>query len=151
MPQLAESEPLEKKSRKRYFLRTILPALILAFLVAVGIGIAFAMHYAQPYVHARALELLQQKFNGNVELQDFHVSLTPALKVTGFGLVVYHKGRKDIPPLLAAREFSAEAGVWGLFRLDLEDQSHSLYRAGHSHSAARRQWPKSKSRKRRGA
>jgi hypothetical protein len=114
LPQLVESERSEKKSRKRYFLRTILPALILAFLVVVGIGIAVAMHYAQPYVHARALELLQQKFNGNVELQDFHVSLTPALKVTGSGLVVYHKGRRDIPPLIAAREFSAEAGVLGL-------------------------------------
>lgn len=114
MPQLAESERSEKTSRKRYFLRTILPVLILAFLVAAGIAIAVAVHYAQPYVHARALELLQQKFNGNVELQDFHVSLTPALKVTGSGLVVYYKGRKDIPPLIAAREFSVEAGVLGL-------------------------------------
>ena len=114
MPQLAQSERSEKISRKRYFLRTILPILILAVLAIAGLAIGIGVHYAQPYIHARAIEMLQQKFNGNVELQDFHVSLTPALKVTGSGLEVRYKGRKDIPPLIAAREFSAEAGLLGL-------------------------------------
>ena len=110
MPSLAEIEA----PKGRHFVRVVLPFLILGFIVVAGIGIALAVHYAQPYVHARALRLLQQKFNGNVEVQDFHVSLTPALRVTGSGLVVRYKGRTDVPPLLAAREFSAEAGVLGL-------------------------------------
>src|SRR5690242_17851092 len=100
MPLAVESEPLNEQSRNRHFVRFILPIIILCFLVICSVLIAAAVHYAQPYVHARALEMLQQKFNGRVEVQDFHVSLMPALRVTGTGLVVHYQGRTDIPPLL---------------------------------------------------
>lgn len=114
LPQLVVSDRESRKIRERRFVRVVLPALILAVLVLAGVALALAVHYAQPYIHAKALELLQQKFNGNVEVQDFHVSLSPALRVTGTGLVVHYKGRTDIPPLLAARTFSAEAGLLGV-------------------------------------
>lgn len=114
MPQLAESGKLTKAARHHRFIYVILPRIILGFLVVAGIAIALAIHYAQPYVHAQALQLLQQKFNGNVEVQDFRVSLGRSLRVTGSGLVVRYEGRTDIPPLIAAREFSAEAGPLAL-------------------------------------
>ena len=114
MPQLAESGSLKQRSRDRHFVRIILPIIILVFLLVCGIAIEVGVHYAQPWVHARALEMLQQKFNGKVEVQDFYVSLVPALRVTGTGLVVRYQGRTDIPPLFAAQNFSAEAGALGL-------------------------------------
>jgi hypothetical protein len=114
MPLAIESKPVNEKSRDHHFVRVTLPIIILGFLVICGVLISAAVHYAQPYVHARALEMLQQKFNGKVEVQDFHVSLSPALRVTGTGLVVHYRGRTDIPPLLAAQSFSAEAGAFGL-------------------------------------
>ena len=43
MPQLAQSDRSEKISRKRYFLRTILPILIFAVLAIAGLAIALGV------------------------------------------------------------------------------------------------------------
>ncbi len=114
MPQLADSAKLTHSPHKQRPVWAIVLWSLLGLLVLLGIAIAVAFHYAQPYVHAKALQLLQQKFNGNVEVANFHVSLSSRLRVTGSGLVVRYQGRTDIPPLMAAREFSAEAGPLAL-------------------------------------
>jgi hypothetical protein len=124
VPRAVDSSPSTQKvgkelSGKRRFARHILPWLVVGFLAVAIIIIALGAHYAQPYVHARMVELLQQKFHGEVEVEDFHVSISPVLRVSGTGLVVRYKGRKDVPPLLAAQKFSTEAnvlsfiGFWG--------------------------------------
>lgn len=114
MPQLADSTKLTNSPHKHRSVFAIVLWSLLGIFILLGIAVVVTFHYAEPYVHARALQLLQQKFNGNVEVQGFHVSLGSRLRVTGSGLVVRYKGRTDIPPLIAAREFSAEAGPLAL-------------------------------------
>jgi len=67
-----------------------------------------------PFVRDRLVKTLKEHFESDVTLKDFQVSLFPHVQATGEELVLRHKGRSDVPPLIAVRRFSAEAGLWGL-------------------------------------
>ncbi|MGI8991275.1 MAG: AsmA-like C-terminal region-containing protein [Bryobacteraceae bacterium] len=69
-----------------------------------------------PYIQARAVNTLRERFNGDVTIDDFHVSLFPSIAITGGRLVLRPKGRTDVPPLISIRKFSAEAGLLELVR-----------------------------------
>ncbi len=89
------------------------------YAVAVGVGfllvgLILAGIYARPYIHARVLAMLRSRFQGQVEIGDFHIRLFPIPTVTGRGIVVRHHGRTDVPPLIQIREFSATASFTGL-------------------------------------
>ena len=43
------------------------------------------------------------------------MSIWPRLSVKGRGLVVRHRGRTDVPPLVSIREFSAATGYFAIF------------------------------------
>jgi hypothetical protein len=95
----------------KYTLITILVLVILG-----GIAIAIGIHYADPYLHAKAVAMLEDKFHSDVDLKDFHVRLFPGLGIEGSGLALRKDGRTDVPPLIAIDEFSAHAGIsaiWG--------------------------------------
>ena len=76
--------------------------IIFAILVVVfGILIAIGIHYADPYLHAKAVAMLENKFHSDVDLKEFHVSLFPGLGIVGSGLALHKDGRTDVPPLIA--------------------------------------------------
>jgi hypothetical protein len=86
----------------------------LIVLIAGAILVAIATRYADPFLRARAIALLREKFHGDVELRDFHVFLLPRARIEGAGLALHHEGRTDVPPLISIAEFSADAGLIGL-------------------------------------
>lgn len=67
-----------------------------------------------PHVRNRVVAALEERFDSKVELAAFQVSIFPRPAVWGEGLTVRHKGRTDVPPLIAIRSFSASAGLIGL-------------------------------------
>jgi AsmA-like C-terminal region len=83
-------------------------------LLLVLIGIA--LHYSDPILHARAIEMLQEKFQSEVELKQFHVYVFPKLRVEGSGLELRHLARTDVPPLISIGDFSAEMNVSTLWK-----------------------------------
>jgi len=89
----------------------ILGGIALVILIAAA---AVTLVSARPWLHARALAMLQNRFQGQVEIRDFHISFFPIPKVTGSGIVIRHHGRTDVPPLLEISEFSASATLVGL-------------------------------------
>jgi len=99
------------KAWVKYTLITV--AVLVIFL---GVAIAVGLHYADPYLRAKAVSMLEDKFHSDVELRDFHVSLFPGLGIEGGGLALRKNGRTDVPPLIVIEEFSAHAGIsaiWG--------------------------------------
>src|SRR6266481_3100980 len=62
----------------------------------------------------RAIRGLQQKFASDLEMKSLDVSVFPRLRMTGEGLVLHYKGRRDLPPLISIRRFSANAGLAAL-------------------------------------
>lgn len=61
------------------------------------------------------IDTLAERLESDVELQAFSVDTFPTVHVTGTGLVVRHKGRLDVPPLVAVGTFTLDGGLIGLF------------------------------------
>jgi AsmA-like C-terminal region len=87
---------------------------VAATFVVLLLAITFATRHADPYLRARAVEMLREKFHGDVELREFKVFLWPQVRIEGSGLRLWHQGQTDLPPLISVGEFSADAGLRGL-------------------------------------
>jgi hypothetical protein len=83
-----------------------------ALLVTAALLLSLATRLT-PLVRDRAVEALEARFDGDVQLDDLHVAVFPRLRVEGRGLVLR---KPDAPehPLIRVGAFSAEAGLVGL-------------------------------------
>ncbi|HEY1265135.1 MAG TPA: AsmA-like C-terminal region-containing protein [Terriglobales bacterium] len=103
-----------KTTAKRPWIKYVLIVLGTLLLVLLVAG-SIALHYADPYLHQRAIAMLEEKFHSDVELKEFHTYLFPALRVEGAGLALRKNGRSDVPPLIEIKSFSADASLLRLF------------------------------------
>ena len=72
-----------------------------------------------PYVRNEAIAALESRFESDLELASFQASVFPRPEIAGSGLVLRHKGRTDVPPLIKIDSYSASAGLLGLIRSPL--------------------------------
>ncbi len=86
---------------------------LLVILAAVTVELATG---TTSYVRDHVVEALNARFGGTVAMEGLQVHAFPSPGVTGQGLVLRHRGRDDIPPLLSVSSFSATAGILGLRR-----------------------------------
>jgi AsmA-like C-terminal region len=86
-------------------------AIVLVVLLVAALLMGPTIHRL---VRERTQEVLQTHFASTVEFSDFDVSLFPRLHVTISGLVLRHKGRTDIPPLIQVRTVSMYAQLAAL-------------------------------------
>src|SRR5271163_1905717 len=86
---------------------------MLLVLVVAGVLLGPTMH---SFVRARTQKVLETHFASSVEFSDFDVSLFPRLRVTITGLVLRHKGRTDIPPLIEVKTVSMYGNLAELLR-----------------------------------
>lgn len=114
MPTETAPPPTHTTTMKPWLKYTLI--VFLALVVIGGILIAIGVHYADPYLHAKAVAMLEDKFHSDVDLKEFHISLFPGLGIAGSGLALHKDGRTDVPPLIAIDGFSAHAeisAIWG--------------------------------------
>src|SRR5215813_12203175 len=62
------------------------------------------------------VQLLEEKFQSNVELADFHVRVFPEMTVSGEGLSLHYWMTPEAPPLIRIERFSFSLGLLGVFR-----------------------------------
>lgn len=91
--------------------RRTLVALVLLTVLAVVV-LSWASR-ATPLVHARVVSALNERFESEVLLETFQMSVFPRPEINGSGVVVRGEGRTDVP-LVRIGTFSASAGVFGL-------------------------------------
>lgn len=89
---------------------------VLLGVAVVSVGLAIAAYvWADQLIEQRlrpaTIDLLSRRFDSEVELDRMTVGFTPALSIRGEGLTLRHKGRKDIPPVIAIRAFTISASV----------------------------------------
>jgi hypothetical protein len=87
----------------------------LLLLLITKYGLAPRIH---TMVRNRTERILQTHFESKVEFSDFGVSLLPRVHVTITGLVMRHKGRTDITPMIQVREVSMYATLLSLLRVN---------------------------------
>jgi hypothetical protein len=68
----------------------------------------------EPRIKQRLVNALGERFDSKVEVESLSVSLLPRPRLSGRGLVLRHKSRTDVPPLVTIASFSGEAGLVGL-------------------------------------
>jgi hypothetical protein len=59
-------------------------------------------------------ETLAERLESRIELNAFSVDTFPTLTIQGAGLVIRHRGRDDIPPLVSIESFRVDGGILGL-------------------------------------
>lgn len=61
------------------------------------------------------IDTLSDRLDSEVELDAFSVDTFPTVHVTGTNLIIRHRGRRDVPPLVSVRAFALDGGLFGFF------------------------------------
>ena len=86
-------------------------------ITAVLVALVFTLPVTLPGpLHRRLVGAIGERFGGSVELKSLSISIFPRLTLRGENVVVRHKGRTDVPPLIKIHSFSAEATLFGVLR-----------------------------------
>src|SRR4026209_1956717 len=80
----------------------------------VGLAIVAGAGSRSATLRELVTDTLADRLDSEVELQSFSVDTFPTVHITGTGLVVHHKGRRDVPPLVEVRSFRMDGGLIGL-------------------------------------
>jgi hypothetical protein len=101
---------------------------LIAIVLGSVLGAVFLSHLTRltPTVRETIVAALTDRFDGDVELEGFQISIFPRPEIWGEGLVVRYKGRRDVPPLISIRSFSAAASLVGLMGKPLHLKSVEL-------------------------
>jgi hypothetical protein len=86
-------------------------AAVVGFILLVVFSLPIAV---EPHVKQRLVNALGERFDSEVQLETLTVSVFPRPRLSGRGLVLRHKKRTDVPPLVTIASFSGEAGLVGL-------------------------------------
>ncbi|HKV28517.1 MAG TPA: AsmA-like C-terminal region-containing protein [Candidatus Acidoferrales bacterium] len=102
-------------STRRYLAAAVLSAVI--FAVATGIW-AHRTHPLNAYIKRKAEDVVRSRFRSELQLDTLDVSVLPRLRIQGTGLTLRHRGRTDVPPLMAVKKFSLDLSWMGELFLD---------------------------------
>src|SRR6266571_8688433 len=90
-----------------------------AILAALAIGVGAIVPFSSETARGKVVAVLSEKFDADVELRALRLRVLPTLHAEGDRLVIRHKGRRDVPPLISVEHFSADASVASLYRKHL--------------------------------
>lgn len=83
-------------------------------LLAAIVTVFSAATRITPHIRDLVVTALNERFESEVELKSLQVSIFPRIAVQAEGLILRHKGRRDVPPLIQIDSFAAGAGLFGL-------------------------------------
>jgi hypothetical protein len=103
----------ERPRRRRWW--AISALLFLGLLTTGAIVLALRIPYSADGLRARVVSTLADRLDAEVELGRLELHVAPRLRIAGEQLLVSHKGRRDVPPLISVNAFSVGADVLGLW------------------------------------
>jgi hypothetical protein len=100
--EVSQSETAVAQPRKR----RKWPIILGLFLVAGAGSLVYLSKHLGPSFRRRAIEVLKEHYQSDVELKNLEISLFPQIAVTGDELALYVRGRTDLAPLVFIKHFS---------------------------------------------
>jgi hypothetical protein len=88
----------------------------LAATVLFVIALASVIPFSSETARNKLVEVLAARLESEVQLDSLSLRVLPRLRAAGETLVVRHKGRQDVPPLIGVTRFSVEGGPFPLLR-----------------------------------
>ncbi|MCW5963217.1 MAG: hypothetical protein KIT83_04185 [Bryobacterales bacterium] len=108
-------------------IRRVVTVVAICGLVAVlTVGI-LVQSAASNWSEDRITELMEERFQSEVEMDNFQVKVFPFPGASADGVRFYHKGRRDVPPLITLDGFSVSTSFWNLFRQPIRVGDIELY------------------------
>jgi AsmA-like C-terminal region len=86
----------------------------LILLITIGLILAALSSHLAPLTRQWVIGALRERYDSDVEMGRFTVSFFPRIRATGEDVLFRHNGRKDVPPLISIKRFSADLGFLGL-------------------------------------
>ena len=92
-------------------------ALVVALVIG-GLVIAFAsvVPFSSETARRKIIEVLSARLDAEVELAELRFRVLPQFHAEGVGLTIRHRGRRDVPPLISIKRFSAQGNAFGLLQ-----------------------------------
>lgn len=96
-------------------LRTWLLATTALSIAVLSLILVLAAHFTAPWLkdvaNRRAQDYLRDHFKSGLQISSVRVTFFPRVQVVVEGLVLRHKDRTDIPPLIQIRKMTVDAGL----------------------------------------
>lgn len=108
----------DSTTRKRRLARRYKVLIVVAILfVAAGIaGVEYARRNAEPILRAKVVQTLSTRFDSQVQLGEFDVTVLKGIGVEGKNLTIRSNLYPNLPPQIGIGEFSFHTGLFDLFR-----------------------------------
>jgi hypothetical protein len=90
---------------------------VAGLLLTLGAVAAARIPFSSQALRDQVVEGLSERLDADVELGGLTMRLLPRLRAQGSSLAVYHKGRRDLPPMIAVKAFTVDAGLLNLWRM----------------------------------
>lgn len=91
----------------------------LAAAVVIGgliIAVASVVPFSSETARRKVIEVLSARLDAEVELTELRFRVLPQFHAEGVGLTIRHRGRRDVPPLISIKRFSAEGSALRLLQ-----------------------------------
>ena len=89
----------------------IIGIVLVVLAVAVVLTMVMLPPLSQDKARERLVAALSERFDAKVELKELRLQVLPTIRAEGRGLTIRHRGRTDVPPLIAVAHFSAESSL----------------------------------------
>ncbi|MHB1795383.1 MAG: AsmA family protein [Acidobacteriaceae bacterium] len=109
----------KKSTHGRRNVLLVILAFVAGLIIAGLIAAQYAMHHAGPMLRARVIQALSQRFDSQVQLGEFNVSVLHGLDVEGKNLSLRSNLDPGLPPQIQVRQFSFHTGLLDVFRSPL--------------------------------
>jgi hypothetical protein len=83
---------------------------------ALLIAMAFVTPFRSETARGKVVAILASRLQADVELSDLRLQVLPRFRAEGHGLRIRHHGRRDVPPMIEIKDFSAEGSLLGVLR-----------------------------------
>lgn len=113
MPELTHNGNPGARRRRRWVI--VVAALGGVAIVVATLWVMFADDVIERRLRRVTIDLLRSRFDADVEIGAIDVRFQPTLHVRYEGITLRHRGRRDIPPVIAIRAFTIEAGLYELW------------------------------------
>ena len=95
--------------------RTAALAVAVVF-VGLIIALASVVPFSSETARRKVIEVLSTRLDAEVELTELRFRVLPQFHAEGVGLTIRHRGRRDVPPLISIKRFTAEGSALRLLQ-----------------------------------
>ena len=107
--------PKRKNIHRRRNIVLVILAFVVGLLIAGLIAAQYAIHHAEPMLRARVVQTLSQRFDSQVQLGEFDVSVLHGLDVEGKNLSLRSNRDPSLPPQIQISQFSFHTPLLDVF------------------------------------